>query len=529
MPPYNWITPLILFLVVLPVTAQVEGLGTTSFENSGSAQAQDAFLRGVLLLHSFEYEDAHEAFLEAQRIDHDFAMAYWGQAMTWNHPIWMDQDTEAGRTALLELGADMESRLKKAPTEREKDYLRAVESLYFGEGDKKARDLAYERQMAAMSAEYPEDLDAAAFHALSVLGIAHEGRDSTLYMRAAAIAEDVIAANPYHPGALHYLIHAYDDPVHAPRGMYAAEMYAKIAPEAVHALHMPSHIFTALGMWPEASASNEASLAASIARMRRKELDVNAKSFHARHWLVYAYLQQGRYAEAEQLVQDMIGDMREGGDQVLTRSYAVMIVAAYLTETGQWESEYAHMDFAPKETTPMIESTIFYIRGKAALEAGDEGEARKALMAIMNIEDEEHVSELLQHQLKADLLALEGNLDGALDLLRLAVETDAARPLDFGPPVPAKPTSELLGEYYLKAEKWTEARNAFENALANAPGRSLSFLGLSVAAKMEHQEDVYHIALSRLKENWLEADPNVVELLRDGQGPFGTETSRARE
>ena len=495
--------------------AQVEGLGNTTFENSGLEQAQETFLRGVLLLHSFEYEDAREAFLETSRIDPDFAMAYWGLAMTWNHPIWMDQDTEAGRAALHELASDMDGRLKKAPTAREKDYLRAVESLYFGQGDKKARDRAYERQMAELSARYPEDLDASAFHSLSVLGIAHEGRDSVLYARAAAVAEEVIAQNPNHPGALHYLIHAYDDPVHAPKGLHAAHMYAEIAPEAVHALHMPSHIFVALGMWAAASASNEASLEASIARMLRKELGVNAKSFHARHWLVYAYLQQGRHTEAERLVQDMIRDSEAAGDLVILRSYTVLIVAAYLTETRQWDAKYARIDFATEETSPIIESTFLLIKGKAALAVGDEEEARKALKAIMDIEDEEGVSELLQHELKAELLAREGNLEGALELLRSAAVIDATRPLDYGPPAPAKPVNELLGEYYLEAEKWTEARKAFEASLARAPGRSMSLAGLSVAAKMESNEDVYQAALARLKENWEMADPKVAELLLD--------------
>ncbi len=502
----------LIFLIVCPAAAQVTGLGSTTFENSGSMQAQEEFSRGLLLLHSFEYVDAREAFAEARRIDPDFAMAYWGEAMTHNHPIWMQQDTEDGRSVLLELAPDLESRLEKAPTEREKEYLLVVEALYFSEGDKKARDFIYEKKMSALAAKYPEDLEAAAFHALSILGLAHDGRDFGLYMRAAAIAEEVFAKNPLHPGAAHYLIHAYDDPIHAPLGLRAAHVYAAIAPEATHALHMPSHIFTAMGMWPEMASANEASFAASDARMQRKGLTVNQRSFHARHWLAYAYSQQGRYAKAEQLMQDMINDLEEGGDLRSTRRYAVMMAAAHLTETKQWDSEVARIEFDTEGMSPVSKANILFIRGKAALSDEDEESARQALKAIMDLEDEEDVSLLLQHQLKADLLVLEGNLDGAVELLKAAAKIEENRPLDYGPPMPAKPTYELLGEYYLKAKNGANAMEAFEASLARAPGRSLSLIGLSAAAKMVGDQGIYQEAKSKLKKNWKNADPKVAKM-----------------
>ena len=238
-------TLLVLLLAITPLaaTAGESELGKIHFPTSGSPEAQEHFLRGALLLHSFEYDDARDAFRAAREVEPDFAMAAWGEAMTYNHPLWLRQNPDEARAALEQLAPTPEARLAKAPTEREKGYLRAVEILY-GDGDKLARDLAYAETMGELSARFPEDLDAAAFHALALLGTCHDGRDTATYMRAAAIVEEVFAENPEHPGAAHYLIHSYDDPVHAPLGLRAARLYAEIAPAAVHALHMPSHVFS---------------------------------------------------------------------------------------------------------------------------------------------------------------------------------------------------------------------------------------------------------------------------------------------
>ena len=171
-------------------------------------------------------------------------MAFWGEAMTYTHPVWIQQDLAAARAVLARLGATPEARLAKAKTERERDYLRAVEILY-GDGTKEERDFRYADAMAALHQRYPDDVDATAFYALSLLGTAHEGRDFAIYMRSAALLEEVFPTHQHHPGVLHYLIHSYDDPVHAPLGMRAARLYGSVAPNAGHALHMTSHIFVA--------------------------------------------------------------------------------------------------------------------------------------------------------------------------------------------------------------------------------------------------------------------------------------------
>ncbi|MGB5879364.1 MAG: hypothetical protein WBH85_04975, partial [Thermoanaerobaculia bacterium] len=308
-------------------------LGRIDFPNPGSPEAQDEFIRGVLLLHSFEYEDAREAFQEAQRIDPAFALAFWGEAMTHNHPLWAQQDSEAALAAMARLAPTTEERLARVSTDRERGYLEAVEILY-GEGDKEARDLAYSQAMARLAERYPEDLEARSFYALSILGTVR-ARDFRTYMRAAAIAEEVFAQNPQHPGAAHYLIHSYDDPVHAPLGLRAARAYAGIAPAASHAQHMISHIYTALGQWDEVIEANQKAVAVSEDRLRRKGQPLAHRSHHALLWLEYGYLQQGRFEEAKQTLATMADDATASPDLGNLWHYAQMRAAYIVADPGR--------------------------------------------------------------------------------------------------------------------------------------------------------------------------------------------------
>jgi hypothetical protein len=243
------------------VAAPARVLGTISFPTSAkSAEAQQAFIRGMLLLHLFEYPFARDEFLTAQRIEPDFALAYWGEAMTYTHPVWDQQDAEAGRAALRKLAPTPELRLAKAPGAREQAFLGAIEALY-GQGSKAERDRAYARAMERMAARFPADHEVQLFHALALLGVYAGVRDVPAYMQVGAIAQAVFCANPQHPGAAHYLIHAVDDPDHAVLGLDAARALARMAPDAGHSLHMTSHIFTALGMWDDMVQANEAAVA----------------------------------------------------------------------------------------------------------------------------------------------------------------------------------------------------------------------------------------------------------------------------
>ena len=277
-------------------------LGRVSMVNSGAPEAQEAFLAGLAALHSFFYDEAADLFREAQEADPDFALAYWGEALTYDHPLWDQQDTEAARAALARLAPTREERAAKAGTERERAFLETVEALY-GEGDRDERHLAYSEALRELMETYPDDHEAVSLYALSLQGLQDRtAMDMRMQMESAAILEEVFEENPLHPGAAHYLIHAYDDPVHAPLGLRAARVYAEIAPAAHHALHMPSHIFVQMGMWDEAAHMNERAWQASVDWVERRGHSKTKQDFHSLGWLHYIYLQQGRIADAESTI-----------------------------------------------------------------------------------------------------------------------------------------------------------------------------------------------------------------------------------
>ena len=293
---------LVCGLIAGSASAQNAALGTISFANSGGAAAQPYFLEGVKFLHSFEWEDAAEAFRKAEQADPGFALAYWGEALshTGGHHYPPEQDMAGARKALVKLAASRAERLAKAPTERERGYLNAVEVLY-GEGDGHERAVKYAEAMGQLSERFPLDDDAATFYALALMRTAQRGRESTrVDLQAGAIALRVFRRNGSHPGAAHYIVHAFDDPSRAIVGLDAADVYAYLAPDAPHALHMPSHIYVQLGLWDKLSAANERSYAASARRSERKQLrGIEGQAFHAMFWLHYAYLMQGNFAKAE--------------------------------------------------------------------------------------------------------------------------------------------------------------------------------------------------------------------------------------
>jgi tetratricopeptide (TPR) repeat protein len=376
-----------VFMLAQPLQAQE--LGSIDFPTSGSAAAQPHFIKGVLLLHSFEYDDARESFIEAQKADPNFALAYWGEAMTFNHPVWQRTSPDLARAALAKLAPTADARRAKAQTEKEKDWLGAIERLY-GAGDastslsagKLTRDLAYADAMKRMLDKYPADDEVRSFYALALLGTSHGGRDFSIYMRAAALVEQVYARNPQHPGAAHYLIHAYDDPVHAPLGQRYADAYSKIAPAASHALHMPSHIYFALGMWDEASAINERSVKAADARRDTKKLDVDARGFHALLWLVYSYAQQGRYDDARGVMAQLEAAAKESGSE-RTRSHLALARAAWLIETRKWGEAKAPV--MAKDLPKDAAIADLFAIGFAAIRSGNRRAGSEALKAMAEL------------------------------------------------------------------------------------------------------------------------------------------------
>ncbi len=468
-------------------------LGVLDFPNSGAAEAQDAFDRGVKLLHSFEFEDSRAAFLEAQEIDPGFAMAIWGEAMTHNYPIWAQQERDEALAALSKLAPLGE---RKA-TAREERYLDAVFTLY-GEGDKPTRDIAYMNAMQTMYEDYPEDLEAAAFYSLSILGSVYE-RDFRTYMKAASIAEEVFAKQPKHPGAAHYMIHSYDDQIHAPLGLRAAREYSKIAPNAAHAQHMVSHIYTSLGMWDEVIAANRNSVRVSEESMQRAGREQARRSKHALHWLQYALLQQGRFDEARETLQMMEEDA------------VALPVGSNLRHAGYMRASYAVEGPHGERILPQTDTSELGLYDVAlecfstaflAIVNGDPETAHGELASldmeidaaqVLSVEEGLHESDtgeseedyllasVIARQIDALLKFRRGETEEALVLMMSASEAESSQPMYYGPPHVPKPSNELTGEMLLSLGRPEEAITYFTESLNRSTARTQSLLGLARA------------------------------------------------
>jgi tetratricopeptide (TPR) repeat protein len=503
--------------VVRPAVAQ---LGVVSFANSGAPAAQPAFLRGLALLHSFQYPEAAAAFKQAQKADPGFAMAYWGEAMTYNHGVWREQDSLAAHAALARLGATPAERLAKAPTAREKDYLRTLDVLYSTAGTKVGRDSAYANAVAQLSERYPDDVDAQLFHALSLLSL-FPRTDST-YLRAASIAAKVMREHPQHPGALHYVIHAYDDPAHARLGLDAARKYSKVAPNAPHAQHMTSHIFIALGMWDDVVAANE--VAIGTAERGRGSAAAPACG-HPAIWLHYAYLQQGRLADARRMMDACRAASADSPGAAF--GYADMR-AQYIVDVEQPAHDVAAGPSDSKRSPPM-QYTFDVATAYDMLRRGDtvnvatlidrmqsaSTASSKSMMAKMMPEMVGAMTVSLD-QTRALLLLRGGHKDEALALLRRAAAEEDALPFMFGPPEAVKPSHELLGETLLSMGRAAEARHEFELALARTPGRSLALLGLARASRAAGDSAAASAAYKQLVANWHRADA-VTDAVREAR------------
>jgi tetratricopeptide (TPR) repeat protein len=470
-------------------------LGEISFSNSGNAAAQAPFLRGVKLLHNFEYPQAVKSFQKAEAADPGFALAYWGEAMAHNYTLWAEQQTDEARAALAKLGPSPEQRAAKARTPREKMWLAAVETLY-GPGTKFERDVAYADKMDALAKAYPDDIEAQVFDALATLGRSHGTRNEANYLKAAAILEKLFPTHQRHPGVVHYMIHSYDDPAHAKLGLKAAMLYDKIAPESPHALHMTSHIFLALGMWPETVAANRRAIARANESMAAHHMSMDCG--HGPSWLVYAQLQEGQdpasdidrcrktALNASALAEDktIIGGEEEDVD-----SLADMLVRKGV-ETGKWDTSLSlpvgHHEYA--------RFTLAYGRllaarhdAKAARTAlADMKASREAIAAALpkELPDEDQLLPWIDRavaQGEAVVLLANGRREPGLRALRAAAQAEQALPVVFGPPLMQKLSWEMLGDELIASGDKAAAATAYRNALTMAPGRRLSTLGLAQA------------------------------------------------
>jgi tetratricopeptide (TPR) repeat protein len=486
-----------------------EALGKISFPNTGSPAAQAPFIRGMLLYHSFEYDRASAAFIEAQRIDPTFAMAFVGEALTHTHQVWNQQNMAAGRAALAKFAPTTTQRITSAKSARERMYIELVEHLY-GEGPKARRDTLFTNAAAALAAAYPDDDEAKILHAVGLLGLNQGTRDFTTYMKAGALAEEVLRRNPEHPGAAHFVIHAFDDPVHAPLGLWAARAYMKIAAGAPHAVHMTSHIFVALGMWDDVIEQN------IVASGHDHGAYVPG---HYTWWLSYGYGQAGRFDDARKHLQTT----KANWDKKMPRasgSALQMMRAHYIIDGERWSDPIAKWDLSSAPASGYGSPGDLFFRGYVALKNGDMPAAAQAAAALMNGAkvavgtpiDAGGAWGILGKELRGAIASAQGRHADAIPLLTEAAKDEDNTPFEFGPPMIPKPTTEMLGEALLAAGKPAEAVGAFRRSLARTPGRNLSLLGLARAATANGDKATAAAALAQLKANWHRADKDLSHL-----------------
>ena len=480
-----------VFFLVNFLTANAhpaQHFGKIKFITTGKQLAQPYFENGVLLLHSFLYEDARKAFQLAEKHDPNFALAYWGEAMTYNHTIWNEQNRKLALDALNKFAPTPKARISKAKGRKEKLLMHAIDTLY-GPGKKIIRDNRYADIMEKIYRKYPDDDEVASFYALSLLGVSEGQRSEKTYMQAAAIADEIYSRNMMHPGALHYAIHAYDDPMHAPLGLRAARRYAQIAPDASHALHMPSHIYIALGLWDEVIKSNQAAWNASIKHnplQNPKAYTID--DFHALQWLSYAYLQKCQFDKSLALVKKM-QEITLKASSPMAKWYYTLMRAAYIIETKNYNSNLISFNLTGVELA--ARASNYYVEVINALNHSDLHTAQLVAQSLNNDlrksgngNDNYHdyfvstsstsvrLSKIIALEIKAQILAYQKK--NPLKYLNAAVKIENKLSFAYGPPIPTVPAYELLGEYLLKMGRYKTAYTAFYMALNRNPARRVA-------------------------------------------------------
>ncbi len=500
-------------------------LGTISFPTKANPASHAAFIRGVLLMHNFHYPEAAEEFEKAEKLDPTDVMGYWGEAMTYSHPVWNEQDTAAARAALRKLADKREVRLSLAATPRERAWLESAEILYAPTGSKAQRDTAWSLALKKMHEADPKDDEATTFYALSLLGLNQSDREKVAYQKAYELVLPVFRAHPHHPGAAHYLIHATDDPDHAALGLAAANAYASIAPSAGHAIHMTSHIFLALGRWDDVVSANRRAQAA-VAGARPGFL-----SGHIVHWLHYALIQQGRYREADVWLESMARQARNGPGRFNNSWDATgLMVAANLADTKRWKGLAGdiRVDTAgfirlgsPDALGDLAAAEFGYALG--ALNRGD-GAAYKTSVARMSARAARLASnplmattvgmnDVMVRTLLGYQLARNGDSAKALDLFRMAADEEAKLPMPFGPPMTIKPPREAAGELLLAMARAKEARVEFQKASTRTPRRTAPLLGLARSEWALRNRVAARKAYRELLSIWRAADTEFPELV----------------
>lgn len=463
-----------------------EKLGRVKFAVSCNKAAQQQFNRATALLHSFWYDEAEKGFIEVTKTDPKCGMGHWGVAMSLYHPLWAPPIPAELQRATA---AVQQSTVVGARTQRERDYLSAIQTFYkdADKVDHRTRAVAYEKAMEQIFIRYPQDQEAAVFYALALLGTSLPSDKSYANQKKAAeILNKVLVTQPEHPGVAHYIIHSFDYPALAELALAAARSYSRIAPDSPHALHMPSHIFIRLGLWQESIESNVASAAAGRKHASAKD------EVHAIDYLAYAYLQTAQDGKAKEL-NDAVYAMRKVDAQIFQVAYALAAIPArYTLERRQW-AEAAALK-VPVESFPWnkfayAEANVYFARSLGASRSGDTAAASTAIERLTAMQKslaaakEDYWATQVEIQrlgASAWLAHAEGKREEALKLMRAAADledTTEKHPVTPGAVLPAR---ELLGELLLELRQPQQALREFEASLRVSPNR---FNGLYGAAK----------------------------------------------
>jgi tetratricopeptide (TPR) repeat protein len=508
-------------------------------DTSCSAKVASDFDRALALLHNFWYVRALERFNDVSKNDPGCAMAYWGAAMTYNHPFWdpPSQSDETAAWTLVQKGLS-----SPEVSAREKLYLAAVAVLYkdAGAGAKSVRDRNYRDAMGRAYAQFPDD-ETALFYGLSILGAIPEGsKGFEEQERAAKLFEAVYARHPDHPGVLHYLIHAYDDPVHAEQGLPAARAYAQAAAAVPHALHMPSHIFTRLGYWDESAATNLRGWEVSEADVKRAGESGAYRDFHNLTYLEYAYLQLGRFRDAKRTL-DIVASQYEALPNKQTASdtpelqsrhvrgrtiYAVpdRVVYAYFDMLTRYVVEVG--DWGAVTKLPLLVASRDFVAVKlqwaaiAAAEDNDAGGAKTAAdkLALLAQEPGQHpfvrqIITLQSKEAQAWVSKAMGNLDDAVAKMKEAVAIEDSIDDLSQPPYPAIPVNELFGNLLMEMNRPAEAEQRFLETLKRTPGRPKAIYGIARAAEARGDHATARKRYEEFLKIWKDADPDRPEVI----------------
>ena len=472
-------------------TASSQGLGKVIFPNSCSPAAQPALLKGIAQLHSFQYAAAESAFTEASHSDPKCAMAFWGMAMSSYRPLWDGADEKAvkkGRHFLDQVQKDWPA------SRREHEYIDAIAIIFRDNrhaGDE--RLAAYSRAMAEIAKHYPDDGEAQAFYALSLLALPHD--DTKIREQAIAILNKLVAAQPEHPGAVHYLIHAADTSELAPQGLEAARRYARIAPDSSHALHMPAHIFVRLGLWQESVDSNLAA-ASSAAEATKNHMGEPQYQFHAMDFLDFSYLQLGEQAKAQQVVEDL--NKVTGASEGWIKNFRVILTTRNLLELHRWKDALA---FTP-QGDPFEFQLVYALRSIAAARTGDTHAAEQNYKALKKAMKQKHGKDsrlegYRRQEVEAWVAFAKDDKKKALKLMRSAADKqDQEDNGDFT--VPAR---EMLADMLMEMHQPAQALGEYESVLKMSPNRFNDLYGAAAAAQMAGESAKAKNYYSKLREN----------------------------